>query len=85
MSGLAAGGGVQAGGYPAWYTAPRLLTLFCWVTFLVFLDRGVLASNGVNQGLQVGSATVESSSGLVEDLNRRCGKGLAVDKLPALL
>ena len=39
--------------YPAWYTPGRLLGLFCWVTFLVYLDRGLLASNGVNDGISV--------------------------------
>lgn len=33
---------------PAWYTPARLLVAFCVVSFLVFLDRGVIASNGVN-------------------------------------
>ncbi|DBB18663.1 TPA: hypothetical protein ACH3X3_000277 [Trebouxia sp. C0006] len=33
---------------PAWYTPARLLIAFCVVSFLVFLDRGIIASNGVN-------------------------------------
>lgn len=33
---------------PAWYTPARLLIAFCIVETLVFLDRGVIASNGVN-------------------------------------
>ena len=33
---------------PAWYTPGRLLVAFCVVSFLVFLDRGIIASNGVN-------------------------------------
>ena len=33
---------------PAWYTPVRLLVAFCVVSFLVFLDRGIIASNGVN-------------------------------------
>lgn len=33
---------------PAWYTPARLLMAFCVVSFLVFLDRGIIASNGVN-------------------------------------
>ena len=33
---------------PAWYTPARLLMAFCLVSFLVFLDRGIIASNGVN-------------------------------------
>ena len=39
--------------YPGWYTPGRLLGLFCWVSFLVYLDRGLLASNGVNEGYTV--------------------------------
>ena len=42
---------------PGWYTPKRLLALFCWVNFLVYLDRGVIACNGVNgtatSGIQV--------------------------------
>ncbi len=33
---------------PTWYTPARLLVAFCVVSFLVFLDRGIIASNGVN-------------------------------------
>ena len=33
---------------PAWYTPARLLVAFCIVSFLVYLDRGIIASNGVN-------------------------------------
>ena len=49
---------------PAWYTPARLLVAFCVVSFLVFLDRGIIASNGVNgdkvskTGIQVYSAAV---------------------------
>jgi hypothetical protein len=38
---------------PAWYTPKRLLALFCWLTFLIYLDQGVVASNGVNRPIQV--------------------------------
>ena len=41
-------------GQPAWYTPKRLLALFCWLTFLIYLDQGVVASNGVNRPIQVG-------------------------------
>lgn len=37
-----------SGAVPAWYTPARLLVAFCVVETLVFLDRGVIASNGVN-------------------------------------
>ncbi|KAK9811938.1 hypothetical protein WJX73_001048 [Symbiochloris irregularis] len=39
-------------GSPWWYTPKRLLALFCGVSFLVYLDRGVIACNGVNYGIQ---------------------------------
>jgi hypothetical protein len=51
---------------PAWYTPARLLIAFCVVSFLVFLDRGIIASNGVNgdkesnTGIQVDSSPVAS-------------------------
>eukprot|EP00798_Chlamydomonas_sp_ICE-L_P006591 gene6591-3245_t len=33
---------------PKWFTARRLLILFCFVNVFVYLDRGLIASNGVN-------------------------------------
>ena len=51
---------------PAWYTPARLLIAFCVVSFLVFLDRGIIASNGVNgdkesnTGIQVDSKLQQS-------------------------
>ena len=38
---------------PAWYTPKRLLALFSWLTFLIYLDQGLISSNGVNQQIQV--------------------------------
>lgn len=46
------GQGPQQQGAPWWYTPKRLLALFCGVSFLVYLDRGVIACNGVNYGIQ---------------------------------
>ncbi|EIE19048.1 MFS general substrate transporter [Coccomyxa subellipsoidea C-169] len=43
----------NADAHPPWYTPQRLLALFCWVTFLVYLDQGVISSNGVNRQIQV--------------------------------
>jgi hypothetical protein len=37
---------------PAWYTPKRLLALFSWLTFLIYLDQGLISSNGVNQQIQ---------------------------------
>lgn len=33
---------------PAWFTPRRLLAIFCAVNILIYLDRGLFASNGVN-------------------------------------
>jgi hypothetical protein len=33
---------------PAWFTPARLLAIFCAVNTLLYLDRGLFASNGVN-------------------------------------
>ncbi|KAG0562247.1 hypothetical protein KC19_9G130000 [Ceratodon purpureus] len=33
---------------PAWFTPRRLLVLFCCINMLNYLDRGTIASNGVN-------------------------------------
>src|SRR5579875_3021829 len=45
--------GVTAQAHPAWYTPKRLLALFSWLTFLIYLDQGLISSNGVNQQIQV--------------------------------
>lgn len=50
--------------HPAWYTPQRLLALFCWVTFLVYLDQGVIASNGVNRQIQVTAGASRSTVNL---------------------
>ena len=44
---------------PAWYSPKRLLALFCWLTFLIYLDQGVVASNGVNRPIQVRPSNLE--------------------------
>ena len=36
------------GNNPAWFSPVRLLVIFCGVNLFVFLDRGLIASNGVN-------------------------------------
>ncbi|KAF8066268.1 sphingolipid transporter spinster 2 [Scenedesmus sp. PABB004] len=35
-------------GKPAWFTPGRLLAIFCATNLIVYLDRGLIASNGVN-------------------------------------
>lgn len=53
---------------PAWYTPARLLIAFCVVSFLVFLDRGIIASNGVN-------GDKESKTGIQVDSNLQQSHG----------
>ena len=53
---------------PAWYTPARLLIAFCVVSFLVFLDRGIIASNGVN-------GDKESNTGIQVDSNLQQSNG----------
>lgn len=35
-------------GQPRWFTPLRLLAIFCFTNLIVYLDRGLIASNGVN-------------------------------------
>jgi MFS family permease len=41
-------GGCQIHQQSKWFTPQRVLVLFCCINFLNYLDRGALASNGVN-------------------------------------
>ncbi|GIL75350.1 hypothetical protein Vretimale_8027 [Volvox reticuliferus] len=53
--------------HPRWFTPLRLLGIFCLTNLVVYLDRGLIASNGVN-----GSARTEenpSGSGIQGDFN----------------
>ena len=58
-----------ASNQPAWYTPKRLLALFCWLTFLIYLDQGVVASNGVNRPIQVGTSL---SGMLLQEWSGQC-------------
>lgn len=40
-----------------WFTPARLLVLFCVMNLLIYLDRGVIASNGVNGSFDGNPAT----------------------------
>jgi hypothetical protein len=42
------GGDKPAGASGAWATSGRLLALFCTMCLFIYLDRGMIASNGVN-------------------------------------
>ncbi|VAH49725.1 unnamed protein product [Triticum turgidum subsp. durum] len=55
---------------PSWFTPKRLLVMFCIINMLNYVDRGVIASNGVNgsRGSCSGS-TCSSGSGIQGDFN----------------
>uniref|UniRef100_A0A0D6R0A4 Major facilitator superfamily (MFS) profile domain-containing protein n=1 Tax=Araucaria cunninghamii TaxID=56994 RepID=A0A0D6R0A4_ARACU len=56
---------------PSWYTAKRLLALFCIINMLNYIDRGVIASNGVNGSLRTCTegGTCSGGSGIQGDFN----------------
>lgn len=56
---------------PSWFTPKRLLAIFCLINLLNYVDRGVIASNGVNgsQGTCTESGTCTSGSGIQGDFN----------------
>ncbi|XP_073385722.1 probable sphingolipid transporter spinster homolog 2 isoform X2 [Physcomitrium patens] len=41
-------GDIRSSQQPQWFTPNRLLMLFCCINLLNHLDRGIIASNGVN-------------------------------------
>lgn len=51
---------------PSWFTPKRLLAVFCVINLLNYLDRGAIASNGVNgsQGSCTASGTCTSGTGI---------------------
>ncbi|KAM0896278.1 hypothetical protein ACQ4PT_023292 [Festuca glaucescens] len=55
---------------PSWFTPKRLLVMFCIINMLNYVDRGVIASNGVNGSRGSCSAgTCSSGSGIQGDFN----------------
>ncbi|KAL3538745.1 hypothetical protein ACH5RR_002111 [Cinchona calisaya] len=56
---------------PSWFTPKRLLVIFCVINMLNYLDRGVIASNGVNgtQKKCTESGTCSGGSGIQGDFN----------------
>ncbi|KAK9811544.1 hypothetical protein WJX72_005678 [[Myrmecia] bisecta] len=52
---------------PAWYTPRRLMVFFCLITFLVYMDVGVIASNGVNGSMR--TKDNPQGSGIQGDFN----------------
>ncbi|XP_078166594.1 major facilitator superfamily protein isoform X1 [Carex rostrata] len=57
--------------HPSWFTPKRLLVIFCIINMLNYLDRGAIASNGVNGSRKscTASGTCTSGSGIQGDFN----------------
>ncbi|XP_037486420.1 probable sphingolipid transporter spinster homolog 2 [Triticum dicoccoides] len=59
-----------ADGKPSWFTPKRLLVMFCIINMLNYVDRGVIASNGVNGSRgSCSGGTCSSGSGIQGDFN----------------
>ncbi|KAK9285399.1 hypothetical protein L1049_024591 [Liquidambar formosana] len=56
---------------PSWFTPKRLLMIFCVINMLNYVDRGAIASNGVNGSLGTctDSGICTSGSGIQGDFN----------------
>ncbi|GAV65110.1 MFS_1 domain-containing protein, partial [Cephalotus follicularis] len=56
---------------PSWFTPKRLLIIFCVINMINYVDRGAIASNGVNGSLATcsKSGTCTSGSGIQGDFN----------------
>lgn len=56
---------------PSWFTPKRLLVIFCVINMLNYIDRGVIASNGVNGSLGTCTEgdTCSGGSGIQGDFN----------------
>ncbi|KAL9229509.1 hypothetical protein vseg_004969 [Gypsophila vaccaria] len=56
---------------PSWFTPKRLLVIFCVINMLNYVDRGAIASNGVNGSLGTctESGVCTSGSGIQGDFN----------------
>ncbi|XP_068655992.1 probable sphingolipid transporter spinster homolog 2 [Aristolochia californica] len=56
---------------PSWFTPKRLLVMFCTINMLNYVDRGAIASNGVNGSRRTctDSGICSSGSGIQGDFN----------------
>lgn len=56
---------------PSWFTPKRLLAMFCVINMLNYVDRGAIASNGVNgsRGTCRGNGTCSSGRGIQGDFD----------------
>uniref|UniRef100_K3Y5Z8 Major facilitator superfamily (MFS) profile domain-containing protein n=1 Tax=Setaria italica TaxID=4555 RepID=K3Y5Z8_SETIT len=69
-TGLAASTSDQGGDKPSWFTPKRLLVMFCIINMLNYVDRGAIASNGVNGSRKnCSGGTCTSGSGIQGDFN----------------
>eukprot|EP00252_Welwitschia_mirabilis_P026970 TRINITY_DN905_c0_g1_i1.p1 TRINITY_DN905_c0_g1~~TRINITY_DN905_c0_g1_i1.p1 ORF type:complete len:365 (-),score=55.20 TRINITY_DN905_c0_g1_i1:449-1543(-) len=57
--------------YPSWFTPQRLLGIFCVINMINYIDRGAIASNGVNGklGTCIEGGTCSGGSGIQGDFN----------------
>ncbi|XP_062177612.1 probable sphingolipid transporter spinster homolog 2 isoform X2 [Alnus glutinosa] len=56
---------------PSWFTPKRLLIIFCIINLINYVDRGTIASNGVNgsQGTCTKSGTCTAGTGIQGEFN----------------
>ncbi|PON55899.1 Major facilitator [Parasponia andersonii] len=61
----------SAASTPSWFTPKRLLFIFCVINLINYVDRGAIASNGVNGNRRacIKSGTCTSGSGIQGDFN----------------
>ncbi|XP_010444386.1 PREDICTED: probable sphingolipid transporter spinster homolog 2 [Camelina sativa] len=56
---------------PSWFTPKKLLVVFCVVNLINYIDRGAIASNGINgsRGTCTSTGTCSSGTGIQGDFN----------------
>ncbi|KAG2567561.1 hypothetical protein PVAP13_7NG333100 [Panicum virgatum] len=60
----------QGGDKPSWFTPKRLLVMFCIINMLNYVDRGAIASNGVNGSrTKCSGGTCSPGSGIQGDFD----------------
>ncbi|EYU18370.1 hypothetical protein MIMGU_mgv1a006479mg [Erythranthe guttata] len=61
----------QLASNPSWFTPKRLLCIFCVINLINYVDRGAIASNGVNGSRKVcqTNGTCSSGSGIQGEFN----------------
>nr|GEU67869.1 probable sphingolipid transporter spinster homolog 2 isoform X2 [Tanacetum cinerariifolium] len=57
--------------HPSWFTPKRLLVVFCVINMVNYIDRGAIASNGVNGSLRTctESGVCSDGSGIQGDFD----------------